>query len=302
MDIRIFAGAHRVAGMHIEEILKKNRVLLKEQGILVVPISTQLTAMKHADQALEDNEKPKVILENYLKTVTKGEEFEKLVVLDRRRSGSVTRPTRKNMIYPKIRYAFGRFARFLPQGSYKIFMGVRSPATFLPSCYSESLANAKVETFDEFLLDTDLKSIRWSETLERAVRSFEGEEDASDTRIVTWRLEDYPCMWRDVIGALTGVENPQDLVGDAVPTNRGLSLYGSHLMYDYLQKHHAKSAGDFRKVRDAFLEKFAEKKKPEPLPKGDAELLNTLNYAYEDDWYYIERMENVVALSARPVI
>lgn len=302
MDIRIFAGAHRVAGLHIEQILSQNANLLKEQGILVVPIGTQLTAMKHADQALEDGEDPQVIFENYLKTLTKGESFEKLVIMDRRRCGSVTRPARKNLIYPKIRYAFGRFARFIPHGSYKIFMGVRSPSTFLPSCYSESLSNAKVETFDEFLLDTDLRAIRWSETLERAVRAFDADEEAMDKRIVVWRFEDYPKMWRDVVGALTGIENPQDLVGDALPVNRGLSLYGCHLMYEYLQEHEAKSTGDFRKVRDAFLEDFAQNTDPEPQPEGESEFLKSLDYAYEDDWYYIERMENVIALSARPVI
>ena len=181
-------------------------------------------------------------------------------------------------------------------------MGLRAPSTFLPSCYSESLTHAKVETFDDFLADTDLRNLRWSETLERIIGSFSenDEEELEATKLVTWRFEDYPRMWRDVVGAICGIENPQDLVGDALPINKGLSLYGCQLMYKYLQEHAPKAPGDFKKIRDAFLEKFAQHDNMDPDPIGPPEFIESLDYAYDDDWYYIQRMENVVALSAQP--
>lgn len=301
MDIRIFIGAHRVAGLHIEQIIAKNAELLAEQGILVADHAAQLSALKNATIGLDSDKDPKSVFTKYIKDLTKGADFNTLVVLDRLRCGSVTKPVRKNLIYPQARYTVGRFAKFLPINSYRLFMGIRAPSTFMTSCYSESLTNAKVESFEEFVADTDLRNCRWSETLERVVRSFD-EADTQDPRLITWRFEDYPRMWRDVVGALTGIKNPQDLVGDALPVNKGLSLYGCQLMYKYLQEHSPKKAGDFKKIRDAFLEKFSDQEDMAPDPIAAPDIVEALDYAYDDDWYYIERMENVAALSGRPVI
>ncbi len=304
MDIRIFIGAHRTAGLHIENILTQNETLLGEQGIIVASHATQISAFKDATIAIDGGADAEQVRETYLNTLTNGRECEKLVIIDRRRAGSVTRPARKNMIFPQVRYSLARFTKFLPKDSYKFFMGVRAPSTFLPSCYSDSLTHAKVETFQEFLASTELRNLRWSETLERIVRSFseDDEEELTATKLVTWRFEDYPCMWRDVVGAISGIENPQDLVGDAIPVNKGLSLYGCQLMYQYLQEHKPKAPGDFKKIRDAFLEKFAQQDDMDPDPIGPPEFIESMDYAYDDDWYYIQRMENVVALSAQPRI
>jgi hypothetical protein len=304
MDIRIFIGAHRTAGLHIENILAQNETLLASQGIIVASHAAQLSAFKDATLSLDAGDSEQDVRDAYINALTKGADFEKLVILDRRRCGSVTRPARKNLIFPQVRYSLARFTKFLPKDSYKFFMGLRAPSTFLPSCYSESLTHAKVETFDEFLSDTDLRNLRWSETLERIVRSFSENDDDefSATKLVTWRFEDYPRMWRDVVGAICGINNPQDLVGDAFPVNQGLSLYGCQLMYKYLQEHEPKASGDFKKIRDAFLEKFAHQDDMDPDPIGPPEFIESLDYAYEDDWYYIQRMENVVALSAQPRI
>ena len=301
MDIRIFIGAHRVAGLHIENILSQNQALLAKQGILVASHASQLTAFRDATLALEKGKSAKKVSELYLSMVTKGADFKTLVILDRRRAGAVSRPARKNLIYPQIRQTLARYTKFLPADSYRFYMGLRAPSTFLPSCYSDSLSHAKVESFREFLLDADLRNLRWSETLDRALHSFDAKA-ARKNRIVTWRFEDYPRMWRDVVGAICGVENPQDLAGNAMPINKGLSLYGCQLMHKYLQDHDPKAPGDFKKIRDAFLEKFKNEDGLNPDPIGPPEFIEAMDYAYEDDWYYIERMENVAALSARPVI
>ena len=304
MDIRIFIGAHSTAGLHIENILAQNETLLGEQGIIVATHATQLSAFKDATLSLEAGESEADVREKYINALTKGIECETLVIMDRRRAGSVTRPARKNLIFPQVRFSLARFTKILPKDSYKFFMGLRAPSTFLPSCYSDSLTHAKVETFDEFLDGADLRNLRWSETLERIVGSFSEDDDAemSITKLVTWRFEDYPRMWRDVVGAICGIDNPQDLVGDALPINKGLSLYGCQLMYQYLQEHEPKAPGDFKKIRDAFLEKFAQQDDMDPDPIGPPEFIEAMDYAYDDDWYYIQRMENVVTLSAQPHI
>jgi len=298
MDIRIFIGAHRTAGLHIEQIIHKNQKMLRDQGILVVKPSVHLPAFKAANDALDKGEKQAKVFDAYIKQVTKGVDFKTLVILDRMRCGSVTSPTGKKLIYPQARHSMGRFAKLLPLNSYTFFMGIRALSTFLPSCYSESLTKAKIETFEKFMEGTELRHLRWSETIERIMRSF-ASDTYKDFGVVAWRFEDYPTMWRDVIGALTNIENPQDLVGDALPVNRGLSLYGSQLMLKYLQEHAPKKPGDFKKVRDAFLEKFADHNTMNPNPFGPPEFIEALDYAYDDDWYYIERMENVATLSAR---
>jgi len=299
MDIRIFIGAHRTAGLHIEQIIHKNQQLFKDQGIFVVKPAVHLPAFKAATDALEKGDKQAKVFNAYIKKVTKGADFKTLVILDRMRCGSVTRPTGKKLIYPQARHSMGRYAKIMPENSYKFFMGIRALSTFLPSCYSESLTKAKIETFEKFMEGTELRHLRWSEVLDRILRSFARGTD-KDNGLVTWRFEDYPTMWRDVVGALTNLENPQDLVGDSLPVNRGLSLYGSQLMLKYLQEHTPKKPGDFKKVRDAFLDKFSDNDEMNPNPFGTPDFVEALDYAYDDDWYYIERMENVGTLNARP--
>jgi hypothetical protein len=300
MDIRIYIGAHRTAGRHIESILVKNEDLLKKQGILLVTHAMQLPAYRAAKIASEEGQADKDVAKLYLDMITKGADFKTLIIMDRVRCGSVTRPVGKSLIYPQIRVNLVRFAKLLPANSYRLFMGIRAPATFLPSCYSDSLSHAKLETFEKFLQGADLRNLRWSETLERIQRTFQN-QDTSEKQIVTWRFEDYPRMWRDVVGALSGVDNPQDLVGDAIPVNEGLSLYGCQLMHKYLQDHDPKAPGDFKKIRDAFLEKFKNEDDLNPEPFAPPEFIEAMDYAYEDDWYYIERMENVAALTGRPI-
>lgn len=299
MDIRILIGAHRTAGLHIENIMKLNKDLLEKQGILVATQATQLPALRDATQALEKGATASDVSELYLSKVTKGAEFDKLIIMDRRRPGTVSRPARKNLIYPNIRPALTRFSKLLPSGTYRFFMGVRAPSTFLPSCYSDSLSHASVQSFREFLLDADLRNLRWSETIERALRSFD-DITGSEKKLITWRFEDYPHMWRDVVGAICGVDNPQDLVGDSTPINQGLSLYGCQLMYKYLKEHDPKEPGDFKKIRNAFMEKFKNEDDLDPDPMAPPEFIEAMDFAYEDDWYYIERMDNVAAISARP--
>lgn len=75
MDIRIFIGAHRKAGLHIENILAQNETLLGEQGIIVASHAAQLSAFKDATMAVDAGDKEQDVRDSYINALTKGVDF-----------------------------------------------------------------------------------------------------------------------------------------------------------------------------------------------------------------------------------
>lgn len=301
MEMNVYIGAHRTAAEHVRRIAQLNAPMLKEQGIAVIPTDVSRAAGRSAGAALQDGKSVEEVRDQYFKDLSQGKSgIKRGVIIDSNQCGSLTRPTGGSIIYPRVRFAAKRMCDILGSQTFRLFFAVRNPATFLPSCYSEAMINAHVVTFDEFVKDTNVESIRWSDCIDRLNSSlFDKETKKPHSNVFVWRHEDYKYIWRDVFYAMTGVENPQDLKGTSEPLNRGLSLYGSRLMYKYLQKHEPKEQGDFKKIREAFLEKFPSDEDAAEDDLWTNELIENLTYAYDDDWYFIERQENVVPLQRR---
>ncbi|MEJ6710363.1 MAG: hypothetical protein QNK92_16485 [Amylibacter sp.] len=116
-----------------------------------------------------------------------------------------------------------------------------------------------------------------------------------------WRYEDYPFIWRDVVQAFTGIENREDLVGTTEPVNSGLSLHGAILMHTYLSENKINTRAEFANVSDAFDQKFPSHLGHNHDLHWPSELTDGMTENYEDDWYYIEGMENVEMIGA-PIV
>lgn len=300
MDISIYAGPCRTASQHIYNVIEQNASMIKDQGIAVIPYYVQLPALKKATEDLANGTDKEKVYETYIKSLIKDKNVKRMVILDHRLSGSVLAPVRRSLILPTCGKSLLRLSAFLPEGKFKYFMAARNLTTFLPSCYGSSLINAKIQPFEEFIDEIEIEKARWSEAIFRIINRIPNNDPDADY-LITWRFEDYPKIWRDVVGAITGVENHQDLIGTSDLINEGLTLYGSQLMYSYLQKHKPKEPGDFQKIKTAFLEKFGSKLGVASDPFWSESDIADVTYAYEDDWYYIERMDNVATISARPV-
>jgi len=228
-----------------------------------------------------------------LSQLTGDKEYRRIVLIDPNISGTVARPVGREFFYPRIGNTTSRIETVMDGLPMRLFISLRNPATFIPSCFAESLKTTTQASFDQFIEETNLPGLRWSDFLHRA--QMKGE----DMPVTTWRFEDYPYIWRDVAQAITGVDNKEALIGAPDPVNQGISLRGAILMHTYLQDHPTKTAADFQRIRDVFEEKFPSIENEVYNPTWPKELTTGMTENYDDDWYYIERMENVEALQRR---
>jgi len=293
MDIRLHIGAHRSGTQHLRQMLEENREMLEEQGVCLPDVGFAEKAFARALRAIREKTPVGEVNAELLSTLTGDKEYRRIVLIDPNISGTVARPVGKEFFYPRIVNSVTRIIESLDGLPLRLFVSVRNPATFIPSCFAESLKTAPEVTFETFIEDTNLPRLRWSDFLHRA------QLRQQELPVTTWRFEDYPYIWRDVAQALTGVENREAFVGSPLPINKGISLRGAILMQSYLQDHPVKKAAGYVRVRQAFETKFPSVVNEIYNPTWPMELTTGMTENYEDDWYYIERMENIEVIQLR---
>lgn len=295
MDLRLHIGVHRTATQHVRKMLALNADLLAEHGVCVPSPEHAEKAFARALRQIKANEDIGKINADLLSSLTQDKAFNRIVMIDPNVSGTLMRPIGKEFFYPRIGTTITRIVTALEGLPTRLFVSIRNPATFIPSCYSADIRTKPDVQFDTFVSEANLQGLRWSDFLHRA------QMKKGDLPMTVWRYEDYPFIWRDVVQALTGVDNREDLIGTTEPVNTGLSLRGAILMHTYLKEKQISTRQDFDTVRKAFDQKFPsslgynhELHWPEELTEGMSE-------NYEDDWYYIERMDNVETITAPQV-
>lgn len=295
MDIRLHIGVHRTATQHLRKMLAQNSDLLEEHGICVPAPEYAEKAFAHAVRQLKANEDIGTINAHLLSTLTQDKEYKRIVMVDPNISGTLMRPIGKEFFYPRIGTTISRIVTALESLPMRLFVSVRNPATFIPSCYSNGIRTKPDVSFQHFVSESNLQGLRWSDFLHRA------QMKKTDLGMTVWRYEDYPFIWRDVVQALTGIANREDLVGSIAPVNTGLSLRGAILMHQYLSENKVTTRADFEHIRAAFDQKFPSSQGHSHELHWPEELTEGMSENYEDDWYYIERMENVQTIAA-PVL
>lgn len=291
MDIRLFIGAHRTASDHIASVLTQNRdVLIAEDILLISRTRTVRRAFKAAYGAIMQGKPKEDARKELFKSLSQDQNVNRVLLLDTTMIGAITRPYGKEMFYPRVSDFIRQLQTIFDTGTIKLYAATRNPATFIPSCYAETMLRKVFMSYEDFIKDVNLQSLKWSHVLHRLQGS------QPNLSVTTWSFEDYPYIWRDVAQAFAGIQSSQDLIGNSERTNVGITLRGAQLMYRYVQEHPLKDAIDFQKVRQAFLEKFPSSPNEITAPNWPPELVAALTNNYEDDWYYIERMENMLTI------
>ena len=295
MDLRLHIGVHRTATQHLRKMLALNSELLAEHGVCVPSPEHAEKAFARAVRQLKAKENVDRINADLLSSLTQDKEYNRIVMVDPNVSGTLMRPIGKEFFYPRIGTTISRIVTSLEGLPARLFVSIRNPATFIPSCYGKGIRSKPDVSFQSFVSEANLQGLRWSDFLHRA------QLKKADLPMTVWRYEDYPFIWRDVVQALTGIENREDLVGHTKPMNTGLSLRGAILMHTYLSEKEAKTREEFETVRMAFDQKFPSSLGHNHNLHWPTELTESMTENYEDDWYYIERMENVETITA-PIV
>lgn len=294
MDINIYVGPHKTASRHMASILSENTDLLEAQDTLFY--ASTRTALRHINSALKaiagGGDKADAI-GLLLHSLTRGRDVKKLLLVNPNIVGSVTHPFGKELFYPRTTGLIHQLQTLFGDNRLQLFASTRNPASFLPSCYAQSLLSASFSNYTDFLKDVTPSSLRWSAFLQR----LRGKQ--MDIPLTVWRYEDYPFIWRDVLHSFTGVANSQDIIGNPTRINAGLTLQGAQLFYKYIEDNSPRTKEDFEDIKTSFLEKFPSSDDWVSDPEWAAETVQSLTHNYEDDWYYIERMEGIKTIHPR---
>ena len=145
-------------------------------------------------------------------------------------------------------------------------------------------------SFEEYIEQADPFALRWSGYLHRLQGEYR------ENAVTTWSYEDYPFIWREVAQAVAGLPNKEEIKAADKRIRRGMSLQGSTLMFQYLQENPVRDAEQFNKVCTAFEHKYPSDYGLPAEHIWPKDMQDTLTEGYEDDLYYIDRMEDMITI------
>ena len=92
---------------------------------------------------------------------------------------------RPNRFYPWAHHRLARLTEMFPDHDIEIGIGLRNPADFLPSCWSENLHHSDIAFFETYMDGITPEKLHWSELATRIRESF------PKARLFLWTYEDY---------------------------------------------------------------------------------------------------------------
>ncbi len=294
MDIRLYKGGHQSTTEHFIAALKENKNILADENITYLPIENDtFTHIFKAAKAIRNGKNIADTRNDFLKQLTDIKSIDKLLIIDNRVIGQEHRLFEKELFQPRNRGILNQIEAIFSDFNIRIFIETRSFTSLIPSYYSDTVFYNKASNYDDFIAQINIEDLQWSSLIERS--------QGRGTRLpaTIWRYEDYPYIWRDVIGAITGVEKYQDLNAPAENLDLGVDLQRALLFNKYVQKHPDKTSEELEKMKPLFLQQDLSVVKELDIPGWSQERTEALQHGYDDDWYYIERMDDVETILPR---
>jgi hypothetical protein len=162
MEIRLHIGVHRAATKHLRSILELNHDLLDAQGICLPEPASAERAFANAIKKMNINTPILEVKDALLSELTQDKEYQRIVMIDPNISGTMLRPIGKEYFYPRISTTISRIISALDGMPLRLFVGLRNPATFVPSCYSAGVRTSPEISFAAFVSEANLQGLRWS--------------------------------------------------------------------------------------------------------------------------------------------
>lgn len=294
MDIKVYIGGHQATTEHFINTLEKNISTLESENIFFIPPDNDVYhSLFKASKAIRHGGDVTTVQQEFLQQFTTNQNIKTLLIIDNRSIGTEHRPFEKELFYPRPGGVIKQVQALFEDFPLRLFVETRNIATLLPSYYYNIIFDNISSSFDDFLAAINLEDLRWSSFIDRA------QGRGTPVHITTWRYEDYPYIWRDVAGAITGVTKYQDFTGPAEHLDLSVNLQAALLFYKYTQKYPIQSENEFKTLKQLFLEHDPGASPEIESPNWSSERIQTLTHSYDDDWYYIERMENVETIQPR---
>lgn len=296
MDIKIHIGGNQATTAHLLKALESNKAALEAENIaFILPNNDIYPRIFIASKAIRKNGNTAEARQEFLQQFAIPENTETLIFIDDRIVGTKHRVLEKEFFSPRPSGFIKQIQTIFDDSSLRLFVETRDMATYLPFCYYNKIFDNTPSSLEAFLATVNLDDMRWSSFIDRA----QGRGTAIP--ITTWRYEDYPLIWRDIMGAISGVAKYQDFTGPPKQLDLSVNLQVALLFYKYTQKYPVQSNEEFETLKKLFLERELNASYEFKSPTWTPEHIQTLTHSYEDDWYYIERMEEVEVIQPRNV-
>ncbi len=294
MEIRLYIGGHQATTGHFVNALQENKAALAAENIAFFPSTDDIyPSIFRASKAIQQGGNVEAVRTELVKRFTGMHHPDKLVIVDNRIIGQEHRPFEKELFFPRPGGFIKQIQNISGDLDLQLFIETRNIADFIPALYSDRFFNNVSGSFADFLTTINLEDLLWSNFIDRA------QGRGTPLPATIWRYEDYAYIWRDIIGAITNTPKYQDLAAPAQKPASDVKLQTALLFYKYTQKHPVKSPAELETLKNLFLEKDRSTTEPAKIPEWSQERIQELTYSYEDDWYYIERMDGAIPLQRR---
>ena len=290
MQLVIHAGAHFTEENRLVKSLLRNKSLLHSQGVTVPGPGKYKTLLRETLVAMGDTGLSAQARDTLLDAILDGETADRVVLSSAHVLGWPRAAIRRGRIYPSAPDRIALLTTLFCDEDIELFMAIRNPATFIPSCFQKH----PEEDILEYLGGIDPRRFRWSDTF-KAIRSA-----APEVPITVWCNEEAPFLWSQIIRDMGGLGYHEPITGGfdlfaSIISNDGLGRFT-----DYIQSKPDISEIHTRRVMAAFLEKFAidEEVEEEVDVQGwSVELVDEMTELYEEDIATIARIPGVELLT-----
>lgn len=288
MQVAIHLGAHCTDEDRLLRSLLQNIDVLSKQGINVPGPSRYRNILRKASTALKGDPPSDDTLETIREAILDDDQAERVVLFNDDFICVHSRIFENSLLYEKSNYKAEWLRALFPDDQVEFFIGIRNPATFIPAAFHHK--KQTLGDFYDFINNTDLTDIRWSDVILSIQESNPG------CPITVWCNEDTPLIWPEVMQDISGVEPFTRLMGGFNILGTIMHRDGMRRLRGYLHSHPPQTETQRRRIIAAFLDKFAitdEIEEELDVPGWTEELVEELTDHYEEDLYEIQKMPGV---------
>ena len=216
----ILAGAHKTASSHIQHSLLGSQEALGGLGIAVIGPKIMRQDLTPFSQLLRDGMTPAVVRAGADGVLAHhGGSADTVVLMDENILGGTDRKMlmRKSRLYPWAPRRVARLLELFDGHEITLAIATRNPATFLPSCWSESLHHGRYDDFDSFVQGFDPTNKVWTGLIDRV------QDTCPDLNLALWRYEDYAELGQSLFARLLKPQAAEVVTLDPQVRRAGLS-------------------------------------------------------------------------------
>lgn len=296
IQISFVVPVSRVAGSHFGKVLSENSDLFTDAGILMPNAHIARRAILTATSQLRMRTSVSELRQTFFDTLLDGEkDIKRLVLYAPHMMGNAKKPFSKDALFPSTCSRLSEMNKIFGANNPDYFYCLRNPAGLITSLYLQSLVEGGTISFAEYIAHIDLNTLRWSARLEEVLPRLDR------GCVHFWRFEDYPQVALPLFQQVTGLTNVTRLNGSMAPINQGMNAEGSERLWEYLCDQKRPISPNDQSIFNSLCAKFPS---VDPmlddymLPRG---LRENIQYRYDDDCYYLERLENAKFIGVKPV-